>query len=79
MSPIIAEILEGGQIVASLDNNAPAAITLINGAPRGSGVGGVSNIYAQDTEPTPPLGSGEFVWLKLDGSGNLLDILSGTA
>lgn len=77
--PIIASILESGQIVASLDSNPPAAITLINGAPRGSGDGGTSNIFAQDTEPTPLSGSGEYVWLKLDGSGNLLDILTGVA
>lgn len=39
----------------------------------------ISRIFISDSAPTPPTGFGEYVWFEMDGSGNLLDIQSGTA
>jgi hypothetical protein len=66
----------GTKLVAWLESFANADGTLQT-APVQAALGG-SRPIVSDTDPSPTLASGtEYVWFKLDGSGNLIDIITG--
>lgn len=45
----------------------------------GGSAGAASHVFMQDADPAPATGFGEYIWFKMDGSGNLLDIIAGEA
>jgi uncharacterized membrane protein len=57
----------GAATFNDLENRASQAIT------------NAVHVFVGPTTPTPAAGFGEYVWMVTDGSGNLLDIQSGSA